>query len=604
MTQSVIPSRLPARAQPGENTQGSARAASPSLRGLGPRTALSLGLGMLTAVAGVGVLSTSGYLLSLAAERPPVLKLMVAVFGVQVFSFTRAASRYGERLTIHDVALRALARVRAWFVACLEPLAPSGLSAFREGDLLQRLAGDVDELQDVLPRVVAPAVTAAGTGLAMLVLAGLLDWRSGLVLAAGFLAAGAGVPLIAARAAGGLDERRALLRGRLATQLVELRAMAPEIAAFGRERAVGDELHTTEAALYRAEQRVALVAGLGDGLSLALSVVTMALTALVAVAAVRDGRLAGVAVASLVLAIPAAFEPIQALPTAVERWGGVRTGWRRVAGAARTAVPVADPARPVPAPASGSLTTEDVWTGYVADRQVLRGVDLEVAPGSRVAIVGPSGAGKTTLASALVRFLVVSRGAARLGGIETDRLSQHDLRTRVCLVDQEAHLFAGSIRANLLLARPEASEEDLVAALRRASLWDWVQGLPAGLDTAVGELGSRISGGQRRRLALARGYLAAPPILVLDEPGAHLDEPTADAITRHLLGPDGPPTLLLITHRLAGLEEADRVLVLEGGRVVEGGAPSELLAGPSRLRALRAVERWPSGDRRPTRGPT
>jgi ATP-binding cassette, subfamily C, bacterial CydCD len=580
----------------------SVRGTSPSLRGLGGRTALSLGLGILTAVAGVGVLSTSGYLLSLAAERPPVLKLMIAVVGVQVFSFTRAGSRYAERLTTHDVALRALARVRAWFVACLEPLAPGGLIAFREGDLLQRLAGDADELLDLLPRVLAPAVVAAGTSLVMLILAGLLDWRSALVLGAGFLAAGSAVPLIAARAARGLDERRAVLRARLATQLVDLRAMAPEIAAFGREAAVRGELHATEAALHRAEQRVALVAGLGDALSLALSVITMALTALVAVAAVRDGRLAGVAIASLVLAIPAAFEPIQALPAAMERWDAVRTAWRRVAGAARTPAPVADPENPVQAPASTTLTTDDVWTGYAGDRSVLRGVDLEVWPGARVAIVGPSGAGKTTLASALVRFLSLSRGSVRLGDVETARLPQHDVRARVCLVAQDAHLFAGSIRANLMLARPEAGEEDLVAALRGASLWDWVQTLPAGLDTAVGELGSRISGGQRRRLALARGYLAAPPILVLDEPGAHLDARTADATTRHLLGPQGPPTLLLITHRLAGLEEADRVLVLEEGRMVERGAPSELLARPSRLRALRELEQGPSVYERPSRG--
>ncbi len=579
-----------------------ARIASPSFRGLGARTTLSLGLGILTAVAGIGVLSTSGYLLSLAAERPPVLKLMIAVVGVQVFSFTRAGSRYAERLTTHDVALRALARVRAWFVACLEPLAPGGLIAFREGDLLQRLAGDADELQDALPRVIAPVVVAAGTTLVMLLLTGLLDWRSALVLAAGLVVAGGGVPLLAARAARGLDERRAVLRARLATQLVDLRAMAPEIAAFGRAAAVREELHATEEALHRAERRAALVAGLGDGLALASSVVTMALTALVAVAAVRDGHLAGVAIASVVLAIPAAFEPIQALPAAVERWDAVRIAWWRVAEAARTPAPVVDPVGPVPAPPAAMLAAEGVWTGYAGDRSVLRGVDLELRPGARVAIVGPSGAGKTTLAAALVRFLPLSLGSIRLGGVETDRLAQHDLRAQVCLVAQDAHLFAGSIRANLMLARPEATEEDLVAALCRASLWDWVESLPGGLDTAVGELGSRISGGQRRRLALARGYLAAAPTLVLDEPGAHLDEGTADALTRHLLGPEGPPTLLLVTHRLAGLEAADQVLVLEDGRVVERGAPSQLLAGPSRLRALRGLEQGTFVYERPPPG--
>lgn len=564
----------------------------PQVRDLGRRTAFSLALGTLTAVAGVGVLSTSGYLLSLAAQQPPVLKLMIAVFGVQAFSYTRAASRYAERLATHDVALRALARVRAWFVACLEPLAPAGLTAFREGDLLQRLAGDVDELQDLLPRVVAPAVVAAGTALAMLLLAGLLDWRSALVLAAGLLLAGAGVSLLAARAVRGLGERRAVLRGRLATQLVDLRTMAAEIAAFGRETQVRDDLHATEAALHRAERRVALVAGLGDALTLAASVVTLALTALVAVAAVRDGRLPGIAIASVVLAIPVAFEPIQALPAAAERWDGVRAAWRRVAGAARTPAPVVDPPDPLPAPASSRLAAREMWASYGPEsgNPVLRGIDLEVRPGARIVIVGPSGAGKSTVAAALVRFLPLERGSVRLGDVEIDRLTQHDVRARVCLVGQDSHLFAGSIRANLLLARPDASEAEVEAALRRASLWEWVQTLPAGLDTPVGELGSSVSGGQGRRLALARGHLAAPPVLLLDEPGAHLDEATADHITDHLLGPEGPTTLLLITHRLAGLENADEVLVVEAGRIIERGAPADLLTRPSRLRALHDLD--------------
>ena len=585
-------------------TSASRRPASPSFHGLGRGTSLSVALGTLTAVAGVGVLSTSGYLLSLSAERPPVLELMVAVVGVQVFSFTRAASRYAERLVTHDVALRALARIRAWFVGSLEPLAPGGLRAFREGDLLQRLAGDVDGLQDALPRVLMPVGVAAGTIAAMLVLAGLLDWRSALTLAAGLVAAGTGVPLLAARAVRGLGRRRALLRARLSAQLVDLRAMGPEILAFGRQKVVREELRATEVALHRAEQRVALVAGMGDALSLALSVVTMALTALVAVAGVREGRLPGIAIAALVLAIPAVFEPVQALPAAVERWDGVRAAWRRVAEAARAPVPVTDPDTRERAPVSTTLTAEGLWAGYATgDDDVLRGVGLEVRPGSRVVVVGPSGAGKSTLAAALVRFLPLQRGTIAMGGVDTRRLSQRDVRARVCLVAQDAHLFAGSIRANLLLARPGATPEEVVAALRRASLWDWVQTLPAGLDTSVGELGSRISGGQRRRLALARGYLAAAPVLLLDEPCAHLDDAAADAMTAHLLGSEGPRTLLLITHRLAGLEDADHVLVLEEGRVVERGAPAELLTRRSRLRALRELEGGSFVHERPSREP-
>ncbi|MFZ0218254.1 MAG: ABC transporter ATP-binding protein, partial [Candidatus Dormiibacterota bacterium] len=248
---------------------------------------------------------------------------------------------------------------------------------------------------------------------------------------------------------------------------------------------------------------------------------------------------------------------------------------------------VVDPERPEPVPPGAPLRARGVSVRYGPEAPwALRDVDLELRPGRRVAIVGPSGAGKSTLAAALVRFVDVDDGRITLGDVDLRAMTQASLRATVCLVAQDAHVFAGSLRANLLLARPGATQAELDGAARRAELLSWIESLPEGWDTPAGELGARISGGQRRRLALARGYLAAAPIVVLDEPGAHLDEPTADAITRHLLGAGGPRTLLLVTHRLPGLERADEVLVLEAGRITERGAPLDLLARPSRFRRL------------------
>jgi len=232
------------------------------------------------------------------------------------------------------------------------------------------------------------------------------------------------------------------------------------------------------------------------------------------------------------------------------------------------------------------------WPG--AERDALRGVDLELRPGRRVAVVGPSGSGKTTLAHALLRFVEPSAGSVRMAGaVDTRELAGEDVRRVIGLCAQDAHVFDSSVRENLRLARPDADETRLRAALSRARLLDWVDGLPEGLDTMVGEHGARLSGGQRQRLALARALLADFPVLILDEPAEHLDLPTADALTADLLAATEGRTTLLITHRLAGLAEAgvDEVLVLDRGRVAQRGSWSDLAGQDGPLRTMHERER-------------
>ncbi|NEB52113.1 thiol reductant ABC exporter subunit CydC, partial [Streptomyces griseus] len=334
--------------------------------------------------------------------------------------------------------------------------------------------------------------------------------------------------------------------------------------------------------------RAAAATALGGGLSALVCGLTVVAAATVAVPAVQDGRLSGVALAVVVLTPLAAFEAVTGLPLAVQYRQRVARSAERVFEVLDAPVPVREPAAPAEEPASPfPLEVRGLSARYPGARHdALVALDLTLTPGRRIAVVGPSGSGKTTLAQVLLRFLDASSGMYRLGGVEASALESETVRRSVGLCAQDAHVFDSTIRENLRLARPGATDAELLDVLSRARLLDWVLALPEKLDTPVGEHGARLSGGQRQRLALARALLADFPVLVLDEPAEHLDLPTADALTADLLDATRGRATVLITHRLTGLDTVDEVLVLDAGRVVQRGPYAELAAEEGPLRTM------------------
>ncbi|MGW0610324.1 thiol reductant ABC exporter subunit CydD [Streptomyces sp. NPDC002788] len=555
------------------------------------RLGLALLLGSLALGSAVGLMATSGWLISRASQQPPVLYLMMAVTATRAFGIGRAVFRYAERLVSHDAVLRMLADTRVAVFRRLERLAPAGLRRTRRGDLLSRLVADVDELQDywlrwLLPAGAALVVSAASVGFTAWLLP-----EAGAVLAAGLLAAGVGVPLVTGAVARRAEHRLAPARGELATRVTDLLTGTAELTVAGALSARTAQTREADGALTRIASRAATATALGDGLTALISGLTVTAAALVGAQAVVGGRLDGVTMAVVVLTPLAAFEAVLVLPLAVQYRQRVRRSAERVYEVLDAPEPVREPERPRQAPASpfpivvGGLTARHAGQ----DRDALAGLDLTLEEGRRIAVVGPSGSGKTTLAQVLLRFLDAQAGTYTLAGVDAYALPGDDVRRLVGLCAQDAHLFDSSLRENLLLARKDASEDDLRAALGRARLLDWAGTLPDGLDTLVGEHGARLSGGQRQRLALARALLADFPVLVLDEPAEHLDLPTADGLTADLLAATEGRTTLLITHRLAGLEAVDEVIVLDQGRVVQRGPYAELvvLEGPLREMAER-----------------
>ncbi len=553
-----------------------------SLRGLAAiadlspwRVALCAVLGALAICFGVALMATAGYLISRAAEAPPILALTVTIVAVRFFGLARPIARYMERLASHDLALRALGRVRARFYERIEPLAPAQLEGYRRGELLGRMVGDVDSLQDLYLRGLGPLLVALVAAAVCVGATAALLPAAAATLALGLLAGGVAVPALAAGRGRAAGRRQASTRAALTADIVELLRGAPELVAYGREDETLARVRARDRELAGLGRRDAFVAGLAEALSLLVAAVTATGVLAIAVAARDAGTLDRVLVAALALLALSTFESVAPLPEAARGLTATLTAGRRVLDLTRREPAVRDPdlARPL-SPVAAPVALEGVTARYGPDeRPALRGVDLRLDPGRRVALVGPSGAGKSTVTALMLRFLDPEAGRVTIAGRDVREHSQADVRRMFALAGQEAHLFDSTIRANLLVARPDATDGELDRALNRARIDDWVASLPDGLDTLVGEEGVALSGGQRQRLVVARALLADAPVLLLDEPTAHLDGPTATALVRDAVAAAGDRSVLLMTHRPEGLELVDEIVTLDAGVVVERTGP-------------------------------
>jgi ATP-binding cassette, subfamily C, bacterial CydC len=522
------------------------------------RLALAVALGAAAVAFGAGLMATAGYLISRAAEHPPILALTTAIVAVRFFGLARPLARYLERIATHDVALRLLARVRVHVYRRLEPLAPGRLEAYAEGDLLARMVADVDALQSLHVRGLVPPLVAVGASAAAVGATAAILPAAAPVLAAGLLVAGVAVPALAARLHRRAGRRQAGARAELATEYVELLRGAPELVVNGAGASALGRIRAADRALVGVARRDALAGGLADGLGVAVCGGTVVAVLALAVDAHAAGELDRVLMAALALLALASFEAVQPLAAAARELTATLASGRRVLELLDREPAVTDPADPARPPRPPfTVALEGVRARYSPGGDaVLDDFSLRLEPGRRIALVGASGAGKTTTVNLLLRFIDPERGRVTLGGTDIRALRQEDVRRLIAVVGQDAHLLSTTVRENVRLARPGASDADVDRALLRARL----SGLPP--ETWVGEAGRQLSGGQRQRVALARALLADAPVLVLDEPTAHLDPPTAERLMHDVLTAAGPRSVLLITHRPEGLALVDEVVEL------------------------------------------
>jgi thiol reductant ABC exporter CydC subunit len=557
-----------------------------------PRVLLAVLLGVATVASNVGLLATAAYVISASALVTFLGALIIPIYLVRLFGVSRAGARYAERLVSHDLTFGLLADFRTWFYVRLEPLAPARLLRYRTGDLLSRIVGDVEELQNVYLRVVAPVAVAFVTSLLTFVLLYSFGPLLAFVALGFLLAAGIGVPLLVRRLVRGLGRKQLELRGELNARIVDGVQGAQDLLAFGKEQDHERDIATLNRRLGRLQGRMAFIMGLQDALGDLLMNLAMLSVLVLAIPLVSGGEVRGVYLAFLALVVLGSFEAVQPLGSAFQFLGRSIGAGERLFEIVDAEPEVSDPAEPLPLPGDHKLEFDGVGFRYeTGDRPALEDISFTLERGKRVAVVGPSGAGKSTLAGLMLRFWNPTSGRITLGGRDVREYAQDGVRRLIGVVSQDTHVFNDTLRANLLLARPGATEEDLQRVLAQAQLDELAERLPGGLDSPLGEQGLKLSGGERQRLSVARTLLKDVPLFVLDEPTANLDPVTERGLLDAVYRLRRDRATLVITHRLVRMEEMDEILVLERGRIVERGTHVELAAGHGTYRRMLEVQR-------------
>ena len=547
---------------------------------------LSAVIGCATVLSGIGLSATSAYLISQAGLHPSEAALSIAIVGVRFFGIARGVFRYLERLVSHSATFRLLADLRVWFYKALQPLVPARLMTLkngtqqelRSGDLLRRAVSDVDTLQNFYIRVLAPPLVAVLVALCMWIFLGAFGGIFGLVYLGFFLLSSVIVPLLAQRASNKLGQQMVVMRAGLHVQLVDSVQGIADLVAFGQVQQQAARIQEMTKKLNTMQMTMAYIGGTQSAFTNFFMNVTAWSMLFVATPYVHSGQLNGIFLALLVLSALASFEIVLPLPGAFQQLGGNLKAASRLFEIISAQSAVQDPVQPTPEPQDMTIRVEHLSFRYDTNEPyVLRDITFTLKPDQCLLLVGPSGSGKSTLTRLLLRFFDYQEGRIELGGHDLRDYSQDDLYKLVSVVEQDTHLFNTTIRENLMLARPGASEEEMIEAMKKAQLHQFVQTLPNGYGTHVGEQGLLLSGGERQRLAIARAFLKDAPIVILDEPTVNLDAIAERNVLQAIQALRQGRSTLMVMHRLTTMKMADEILILDNGRVIESGTYQNLL---------------------------
>jgi len=554
---------------------------------------LGTGLGLLAMVSAVGLLALSGWFITaaayagLTAATAQLFNFFHPGIGVRLFAIGRTLARYAERLVNHDVTFRILRSLRSWFYSHLEPLAPARLMGFRSADILNRIVADIDALDNLYLRVLSPSIVALVTSILVIFFLWIFSPLIAMFVAIFLVMAGVGVPALVLRLAGSSGHNLPYLISDLRIQIVDALQGLPELLVFGAHQQQIEMVRKCNSALLKIQLRMSHIRGVSMALTTLFSGFAVLTTLYLAVGMVHRQVLDGPSLALVILAVMASFEAIVPLPPGYQYLGQTREAGRRLLEIVEVEPQVVFPDLSQGQDQRFSVTFENVSFRYQGtDPWALNNIDLHIPAGQRLAVIGETGSGKSTLIHLLLRFWNPTAGHIRIGENEISSYSETDLRRLITTVSQQPHMFNATLKENLLLARSGADDDELRAALKTAQLLEFVGGLPDGLDTWIGEAGQLLSGGQARRLAVARAILHNSPLWVLDEPTEGLDPITEKRMMQTFMHETAGRTLVLITHRLIELDGMDQIVMLDRGRIIARGSHAELLKNNQRYAEL------------------
>ena len=539
---------------------------------------LSLLLGIAAVAAGIGLLGSSAFIIASAALHPSIATLQVAIVGVRFFGISRGVFRYLERLVSHSVNLRVISRLRLDFMRRVEPGAPANLVTRQGGDLLQSVMGDLQVLENFYVRVISPVVVALVIVVGTSLFIGSFALELGVILFSGMLVSGFLQPVVALLVTRRASESLSRANAEISADLVEFLQGLEDIHATNTQREFIQRFQGEFNKAGRQQDRLAALGGLNSGVSLLLTNLTLLLIIYAAIPLVNAGTISGVTLAVISLVTLASFEVITPLNPAAQNFNASRAAAHRLFSFGKVDDPLTSIQKLTPATPLSSIRFEHVSFSFEGSEELLlENINFTLQPKRKIALVGASGAGKTSLLDLLVVFKYPSSGNIQMNGVDTRNIDPDGIRSNFSVLSQKPHIFNEDVRQNLLLAKPGATDEELVAAISQAGLSNWLSSLPEKLDTWIGERGIKMSGGERQRLAFARLYLQDRPYILLDEPTTSLDQVTAGEVMTNLFDWTEGKGMLIITHDLRWMPDMDEIMLLEKGRIIERGSLSVLL---------------------------
>lgn len=536
-------------------------------------------IGFFTVGSGIGLMMTSAYLIAKAAIETPIYQLQVAIVGVRFFGIVRGVFRYLERYISHEVTFRLLAKFRVWFFQSLIPLVPSKTSDLSSGDLLTRSIEDIENLEHIFVRVISPVLVFVGVALLMFFLLLMFGINYAVVFVFIFLASAVSIPLLTFLLSKKLGEKIVLLKSKLKDFSIDGISGIQELIVFGQREKWLIEFHGIQNDLILAEKRMNRIMAFHEGLSGFAMNITVAAMLFIAIPDVTVGKLNGVYLTVITIGIMASFEIITQIPLAFQYLTkSVEAGNRLFEIADKEVEVVKTNLLEKIQLDDFNITVNEASFSYENEINTLSNVSFSIKKNKKTAIVGASGSGKSTIVNLLTRLWKYDNGEISIGNLSYDKLDEEQIRNFISVVPQKVHLFTGTVKDNLAIAKQDSTDQELFNALELVDMKKTIENLPEKLNTNIGEYGKKLSGGEAKRLSIARALLRNSPILVFDEINSHVDAITERKILAAIKNISPDKGILFITHRIVGMEMFDEILVLSDGKISERGTHLELLA--------------------------